>query len=275
MTGPGRIGAPLPQGAMIERVRQLCQHDERLVAAMMYGSFARAEGDAFSDIEFVLFFADDELERIDQRGWVAQIAPVELYFVNEFGNGTAIFDNLVRGEFHFDRASDMHKVAGWRDTDSFPTLESTLILDRTGELTRHLRALVGPPPDRTSPDQIRSVCDGFINWTLFGTNVLARGEVARALHILGYVQRNLLWLIRLSEGETDHWPTPSKGLEGDITASSYARYARCTADLDEDAIRGAYATAWSWGEELMLGLGTRHGVALPAGLLARIDQHCV
>ena len=25
---------------------------------------------------------------------------MEMYFVNEFGNGTAIFRNLVRGEFH-------------------------------------------------------------------------------------------------------------------------------------------------------------------------------
>jgi hypothetical protein len=32
---------------------------------------------------------------VDQEEWVARIAPVELYFVNEFGNGTAIFfENL-------------------------------------------------------------------------------------------------------------------------------------------------------------------------------------
>jgi lincosamide nucleotidyltransferase len=48
----------LPQEAMIERVRELCHRDERLVSALMYGSFAIGEGDRFSEIEFYLFFAE-------------------------------------------------------------------------------------------------------------------------------------------------------------------------------------------------------------------------
>ena len=42
----------LPQEAMIERVRELCEQDGRVVAALMYGSFALGQGDRFSDIEF-------------------------------------------------------------------------------------------------------------------------------------------------------------------------------------------------------------------------------
>ena len=42
----------LQQEAMIERTRSVCRVDEHLAAAMMYGSFARAEGDGFSAIEF-------------------------------------------------------------------------------------------------------------------------------------------------------------------------------------------------------------------------------
>ena len=97
----------LEQEAMIERVREICHRDERLAAAMMYGSFARSEGDEFSDIEFILFFYDDAREDVDQEEWVSRVAPVELYFINEFGNGTAIFENLVRDEFAFDSASDL------------------------------------------------------------------------------------------------------------------------------------------------------------------------
>jgi lincosamide nucleotidyltransferase len=37
----------LQQEAMIERTRRVCRKDERLVAAMMYGSFAQGEGDEF------------------------------------------------------------------------------------------------------------------------------------------------------------------------------------------------------------------------------------
>jgi hypothetical protein len=50
----------------------------------------------FSDIEFILYFYDEVFGDVDQEEWVARIAPVELYYVNEFGNGTAIFKNLIR-----------------------------------------------------------------------------------------------------------------------------------------------------------------------------------
>jgi hypothetical protein len=39
----------LQQEAMIERTCSVCREDERLAAAMMYGSFAKGEGDGFSE----------------------------------------------------------------------------------------------------------------------------------------------------------------------------------------------------------------------------------
>ena len=46
---------------MTEKVRRLFQQDERVVAALTYGSFALSQGDRFSDIEFYLFSADNHL----------------------------------------------------------------------------------------------------------------------------------------------------------------------------------------------------------------------
>lgn len=263
----------LGQGAMIERTRQLCREDERLVAAMMYGSFAQGEGDGFSDIEFILFFEDDALENVDQQRWVSKISPVELYYVNEYGNGTAIFEGLIRGEFHFDRASDIGKIdESWRETGWFPSLDDALVLDRTGELARRLRAVVGLPLERDTPERIRFARDSFINWLLFGSNLVARGEDARALDLLFFVQRYLLHMVRLLEGKTEHWPSPSKALESDISRAAYARYAACTARLNGEDIRSAYLSAWEWGKEMMEVLGGRHGLASPATLLERMDQ---
>lgn len=261
------------QRAMIERVRRLCRLDERLAAAMMYGSFAQSEGDEFSDIEFVLFFYDEVLDDVNQEEWVARIAPVELYFVNEYGNGTAIFESLIRGEFHFDKASDIERIdESWKETDWFPSLEATLVLDRTGELTRRLRRIVGPTLARDTPEQIRFLCNCFVNWFLFGSNLLARGELARALDLLGIVQDQLLRMIRISERSTDHWFNPSKLLEKDISEASYARYVACTASLDERALWSAYLSAWTWSKELMPSLAEEQGVALPTTLLDRLDR---
>jgi lincosamide nucleotidyltransferase len=264
----------LQQEAMIERTRRVCREDERLAAAMMYGSFAQGEGDGFSDIEFILFFRDEELEGLDQKEWVSRISPVGLYFVNEYGNGTAIFQNLVRGEFHFDRASDIERVVGesMRDADWLPSLEDTLILDRTGELGPRLREIVGPPPERDTPGQIRFVCYCFVNWFVFGSNLFARGELARSLDLLGIVRDRLLQMVRVLEKSTLHWFNSAKFLETEISQTSYARYAACTARLDRDELRQAYLSAWEWGRELMASLAMRHSVAPPTALLVRLDR---
>ncbi len=263
----------LQQEAMIERVRQICRADERLAAAMMYGSFAQGEGDEHSDIEFILFFEDEALETLDQEDWVAGISPVRLYFVNEYGIGTAIFENLVRGEFHFDRASDIEKVdESWRETDFFPSAEAALVMDRTGELERRLGEISGPPPNRDTPTRVEFQCSLFLNGLLFGVNVLQRGENARALELLGNTQRHLLWMVRTLEGTTEHWATPSKMLEGDVSETSYARYAACTARLDAKELTDAYLAAWGWGKDLIAALGERYGVAPPATLLENLDR---
>ncbi len=264
----------LQQEAMIERTRRVCLEDERLVAAMMYGSFAQGTADEYSDIEFILFFRDEELEGLDQEEWVSRISPVWLYFVNEYGNGTVLFENLVRGEFHFDGASEIETVVGgpMRDADWLPYLKGTLVLDRTGVLTRRLRKIVGPPPERDTPGQARFVCDCFVNWLVFGSNLFARGELARSLDLLGLVQDRLLQMVRVLEGATLYWVNPSKFLEREISAASYARYAACTASLDEDELREAYLSAWEWGRELISALAGRHGASLPEVLLDRLDE---
>jgi lincosamide nucleotidyltransferase len=263
----------LQQQSMIERTRRVCREDARLVAAMMYGSFAQNEGDEFSDIEFILFFQDDELANLDQEEWVGRISPVGLYFVNEYGNGTAIFENLVRGEFHFDGASDIETAVGesMRDTDWLPSLEDTLILDRTGDLTRRLRRIVGPPPVRDTPEQVRFLCNSFVNWYIFGSNLFARGELARSLDLLRMVRDRLLQMVRVLERSTLHWFNSSKFLEREISGPSYARFVACTARLYGDEIRGAYLATWEWGRELMSALADRYDAAPPEALLERLD----
>ena len=260
------------QQAMIDRARVVSSADERLEAAMMYGSWARDEGDAHSDIEFALFFHDHALAGVDQREWASRIAPVALYFTNEFDNGTAIYEHLVRGEFHFERASDMAQVETWGETDTLPSLDLTLLLDRTGRLTKHLCKVVGLVPERDTAQRTRFLCDSFVNWTLFGSHVLERGEMVRALEILGIMGRYLLWLVRLQEHSVAHWPTPSRLVERDISPAALARYSTCTAPLDDGALRLAYRCAWKWGRELMADLGERHALALPEPLLQKLDR---
>ena len=52
---------------MIELFKEGCHEDARIIATLMFGSFAIGEGDEFSDIEFAVFIQDDHFENFDQR----------------------------------------------------------------------------------------------------------------------------------------------------------------------------------------------------------------
>jgi lincosamide nucleotidyltransferase B/F len=261
----------LQQEVMIEKVRQLCDQDERVVATLMYGSFALGEGDRFSDIEFYLFFADEALDGLEEKAWVTQIAPLDLYYVNEFGNASAIFENLVRGEFHFEAASNTDLVDTW-ETAWFPSLESAVLVDKSGELSLRVGRLVRRPPDLDTPERALFLCRSLINWTLMGTNLLKRGEYARAEAFLTLIHGHLLQALRLVEGKSTNWLTPTRRLEEDVSAASYERFRACTAALEAEQLVLAYASSWEWGRELMGELATRHTFALSEALLDKLDR---
>jgi lincosamide nucleotidyltransferase B/F len=267
-----RRGQMLQQEIMIEKVRELCQRDGRVVATLMYGSFALGQGDRFSDIEFYLFFADETLEDLDEEAWVGQVAPLDLYYRNEFGNGTAIFENLVRGEFHFEAASNVELVDSW-ETAWFPTLESAVLVDKSGELSRLVSRLVRRPPEMDTPERALFLCCSLINWTLMGTNLLKRGEYARAEAFLSLVHGHMLQAVRLVEGRTANWLSPSRRLEEDVSAASYQRFRACTAALDARQLVRAYTSTWEWSKELMSELAARHAFTLPDPLLTKLNNH--
>ena len=259
------------QEEMIARVRELCRADERITGAWMYGSFTRGEGDMYSDIEFLIYLEDAAQAVFNPIPWLEQVAPVGLYFTNEFGVGTAIFENLIRGEFHFDRASDMAKIRELRQASGFPAVEAMLISDRTGQLREHLAAISGPGPERGCSEECAQLWHSYLNWMLFGSYVLARGERMRALELLGFAQRYLLQMVRLVENQVGHWWTPSKSAERELSAGSQRRYQDCTASLRGSELEGAYRAAWAWGKELAGELADRQSFDLHLDLLSKLE----
>ena len=138
----------------------------------MYGSFASGEADEFSDIEFWLFFEDDRLASVDPRWWCEEVAPVSLMVVNEFGTHVVIFENLIRGEFHFAAASDIETVRSWPGLSA--PIEQMVIVDRSGALTAALRSLHGRSPVPSTSAEVEQLCGRFVIWVLFGWQVLQK-----------------------------------------------------------------------------------------------------
>jgi hypothetical protein len=71
-----------------------------------------------------------------------------------------------------------------------------------------------------------------MNWTLMGSDLLERGEFARAQGFLRLVHGHLFRAVRLAEGEIANWLSPFRRLEDDVSAASYERFRGCTAALE-------------------------------------------
>lgn len=249
------------QYRLIADVERACRNDDRLVAALTYGSFAGGEADEHSDIEFWLFFTTIP----GAYDWIRSVAPFLHAVVNEFGAHVAVFPGLIRGEFHFATAADIGSVGEWpargADTDRM------VIVDRTGELRRVLDSLPRQPRLPSTPDEIATLCGRFANWLILAHHVAERGELLRAVDALAHAQRHLLWMARLAENRTGHWLTPSRAAETDLPAAVLAPLHRATATADPESLARALSAAWS--------AGRRHWSSLapvPEALFAELDE---
>jgi len=260
------------QQEMIERFRDACHEDARIVAALMFGSFATGEGDAFSDIEFAVFIQDGSFQSFEQHSWLNAVSPVAAYFPDDFGHYTALFENGIRGEFHFMRKSDILIISTWQGYGWFLSLDAAVLLDRSGELSQYASALVGGPPKREGALLVEGLALNLINLMLFGANLLNRGEFARAWALLSKSHENLLKLIRLHEGSTDHWPTPSRALEKDLSAAAYHRYLACTAGAESKALCAAYRESWKWSLELFKSVAVPLNIELPITVIKQVQR---
>ncbi|WP_127500759.1 hypothetical protein [Actinoplanes solisilvae] len=253
----------LPQERLIARVRQLCQDDERLVAALTYGSFAQGSADAHSDIEFWLFSETP----VDTRAWLAGIGPIGHVVVNEFGAHVVFFPGLIRGEFHF--ATNIDAVRTWPARGA--ASDRMIVLDRTGALREALDALPAAASPPATPEAIGELCGRFANWLLLAHHVARRGELLRALDALTYAQRHLLWMTRLTENSTHHWLTPSRSAERDLSPSALLALHRTAATADPHAISEAITAAWTHGSRCWRRLATHTGFPIPEPLFTELD----
>jgi lincosamide nucleotidyltransferase len=261
----GYGAAMLVQQDLIARVRSRCIADLRLDAALEYGSFPQGVGDAYSDVEFWFFVAPGAWAGLDSVGWIGEVAPTLSVGVNEFGAHVAIFDGLIRGEFHFALAENIGSVLSWpaRGAD----VDRMIIVDRRGALRDALNAVPRDVAVPHTPAEIETLCLRFVNWLVLGLNVARRGERLRAHDALDHVRRHLLWMARLRDGATDTWLTPSRRAEAELSGGTLTS---AETTLDRDPVT-ALSASWRWGRELWTALAGRHGFAVPPDLRAALD----
>jgi lincosamide nucleotidyltransferase B/F len=245
----------LLQRRLIDRVIDLAHSDDRIAALLMYGAFAADEGDRYSDIEFYVYIAGRAFAAFDENSWLANVAPVRLRYRNEYGVTTAIFDGLVRGEFHFGPAASIPELEKATPGAWISSIEDSVVYDRSGRVTEALARSIGRRPDRGSRESVEFLAASVANWALMVDNLRRRGEHARALDFLyRQLHPHLLRLARVAEGSTGNWLSPTRRLELELGPASYRRYGECTAALEPADIRAALHRAWQWFRELRAAL---------------------
>ena len=245
------------QRELIAAVRAAATADAGMDAALMYGSFAKGEADAHSDVEFWFFLTPDAHARTDPHAWIAALGhPVGYLLRNEFGAHVAFFDALVRGEFHFATTGQYDEVAAWPERAA-PT-DDMIVLDRSGRLRTALAALPQRMPLPPPGTFIAEYGDPWVNWLVLAAHVLRRGELLRALDALGHVQRHLLWITRRAEDATGHWLTPSRAAERELDPRTLAALYAATAPADPALIAAALRAALAEGRRCWRALTARH-----------------
>ena len=134
-----------------------------------------------------------------------------------------------------------------------------------------LRSLPDSPPIPQSPAEVDALCGRFANWLVLAHHVSQRGELLRAIDALSHAQRHLLWMARLADGRTQHWLTPSRRAEQDLTPETVAAIAATTAQAHAYAVGEAIVAAWACGRAYWSRLASRFGFPLPEGLLHELD----
>jgi lincosamide nucleotidyltransferase len=223
---------------MIDKTKSIAQNDKNVSAVLMYGSFTKNEGDKYSDIEFYIFLNDKE--NFLSENWVSQIHPLALYFTNEYGSEVAIFENMVRGEFHFLTTKEMEVIKSWDGLVEFSDFDKMVLVDKEELLTNTLKQIKIKVPDRTATANILWLSQSLLNALLTTNNLIKRQEFAHAYQSLSNVQKYLLWLIRIETAQTQHWESPTKGLERDIDHKWYSKFQQTTSELNPIDIKTAF-----------------------------------
>lgn len=257
---------PLKQLELIDTVRRLALEDERVAAVLMYGSFIKDEADCFSDVEFYIFYGHE----FDFAAFIRSVAAVEFIFTNEFGTEVALFKNLIRGEFHFKALQDIEIILSWQGLTSFEHADRMNLVDKDGRLAEVLGQVDRTRPRHDAPQDIDWLAKSLLNNLLLSKNLLLRGEYAHAQMVFQYVQKYLLYLLRLKNQADRHWESPTKRLEAEIPALDYQAYAACVPDLNPERLARCLAASLALTRELFAGLAVDDRLS---GLLEAIQDH--
>lgn len=256
---------------MINQVRELSLLDVNIRSVFMYGSFTKGEGDKHSDIEFYFFLKDTNC--FDEESWVSQLGKVLVFFKNEFGTKVAIYEDLIRAEFHFLDVKDVGIIKSWEGLVSFDNKDKMIHVDKDGLLKDTLDAISTTSPIRDSEESVEWLAESLVNSLVYTSHLIARREWAHAHMTFLYIQKFLLWLMRIEASAFSHWESPTKNLEKDITNDMYQKYKKICPALHEASICASFKNSLKISKELFSNLRVDSKIVLVLEKIIQKNKH--
>jgi len=179
--------------AVIARFVEACSADDRIVAAFLHGSYARAEADEYSDLDLGLITTDGAYADVwsDREAFIWRLG--EPLFLEDFGSEVTCFFILAdgtEGELSFGRASRFREI----HAGPFRTL-----LDREGILTSATFPVHTPDPTEQQ-EALRRVLSWFWHELSHFIAAMGRGQLWWAYGQLESMRRMCVNLSRIEQG---------------------------------------------------------------------------
>ena len=252
----------------IDQVKEVASSDPNIRAAFMYGSFIKGEGDKFSDIEFYLFLEDNK--SFDESSWIKKLGNPLVYFQNEFGTKVAVYDDLIRAEFHFLNIDEIEVIKSWEGLVSFENRDKMIHVDKDGRLKQVLDSIEVLSPVRNSEESVTWLAQSLINSLIHTFSLVNRREWAHAHMSFAFIQKYIVWLLRIDENSFKHWEGPTKSLEKELTSKAYEKYEKVCPALGEGEIVDSFKAAIVIADELFRTLKVDESISL---ILKKISLH--
>jgi len=254
-TGPG---PPRDYRAVVSRFVDACSADDRIIAALLYGSNAKSEADEYSDLDLCVITRDEAFENLiaEREAFIRQLG--EPLFIEDFGLDRIVFFILEDGtecELFFGRQGALEEI----DVGPFEPLVDTLGVLPDAEFPF---AIPGPEERRK---RLREVLNWFWHDLSHFMAAVGRGDLWWGYGQLEALRRYCVNLVRIEHGVQAQEEAYEK-LEKAVPVSEVAALEPSFCPMDRDAMLRAALEIVMFFREHAPGVAEAYDCEYPAEL---------
>jgi predicted nucleotidyltransferase len=249
------------QLAFVNRLVEVCQSDDRVVAAFIGGSYAKGYSDSSSDVDVCVITTDPSFEDFCKEREDFLRAFGNLVFLESFGNPDSsffIYADDTEGELNFASESRLHQI----HSGTFKTL-----VDKKNILAE---AVFPPfePPSSGQAEKLRGLISVFWHELSHFNTAMQRDQLWWARGQLEALRSVSVNLARLNYNFLD----PEIGEEAYFKIETMMPVEQLFAlretfcPMEKEAMLKAGVTIVHFYQELAPSLADQHGIAYPKGL---------